>query len=86
MAQKHILDGYKIVDFTQVLAGPSCTRAMAELGAEVIKLEIAPGGDMTRNLPWIRNGRSGYFIQQNRASSRCALTPRRLKVCISSRN
>ena len=76
MAQRGILDGYKIVDFTQVLAGPSCTRAMAELGAEVIKIEIAPGGDMTRNLPWIRNGRSGYFIQQNRGKQSLCLNPK----------
>ncbi|MEQ1889999.1 MAG: CoA transferase [Alphaproteobacteria bacterium] len=76
MAQRRILDGYKIVDFTQVLAGPSCTRAMAELGAEVIKLEIAPGGDMTRNLPWFRNGRSAYFIQQNRGKQSLCLNPK----------
>jgi crotonobetainyl-CoA:carnitine CoA-transferase CaiB-like acyl-CoA transferase len=76
MAQRQILEGYKIIDFTQVLAGPSCTRAMVELGAEVIKLEIAPGGDMTRNLPWIRNGRSGYFIQQNRGKQSLCLNPK----------
>lgn len=76
MAQRQILEGYKVIDFTQVLAGPSCTRAMVELGAEVIKLEIAPGGDMTRNLPWIRNGRSGYFIQQNRGKQSLCLNPK----------
>ena len=42
MTKKHILDGYKIIDFTQYLAGPSATRLMAEMGAEIIKVEIAP--------------------------------------------
>lgn len=76
MAQRHILDGYKIVDFTQVLAGPCCARMMAELGAEVIKIEIAPNGDITRQLPYVRNGRSGYFIQQNRGKKSLCLNPK----------
>ncbi len=76
MTQRHILDGYKVVDFTQVLAGPSSARMMAELGAEVIKIEIAPNGDITRYLPWIRNGRSGYYMQQNFAKKSLCLNPK----------
>ncbi|MBV8362385.1 MAG: CoA transferase [Deltaproteobacteria bacterium] len=63
---KHVLDGYKILDFTQVLAGPTATRMMAEMGAEVIKVELAPNGDPSRALPFLRDGRSAYYIQQNR--------------------
>jgi crotonobetainyl-CoA:carnitine CoA-transferase CaiB-like acyl-CoA transferase len=63
---KHILDGYKVIDFSQVLAGPTVTRLMAEMGAEVIKIELPPGGDRSRHLPYLRDGRSGYFVQQNR--------------------
>jgi crotonobetainyl-CoA:carnitine CoA-transferase CaiB-like acyl-CoA transferase len=63
---KRILDGYKVIDFSQVLAGPTVTRLMAELGAEVIKVELPPGGDRSRGLPFLLNGRSGYFVQQNR--------------------
>lgn len=63
---KHILDGYKVLDFSQVLAGPTVTRLMAEMGAEVIKVELPPGGDRSRHLPYLRDGRSGYFVQQNR--------------------
>jgi len=61
-----ILGGVRVLDFSQVLAGPTATRMMAELGADVIKVELAPGGDGTRRMPFLKNGRSGYFIQQNR--------------------
>ena len=60
------LAGVKVLDFTQYLAGPSCTRLMAELGADVIKVEIGPSGDPTRTREPKRGGRSGLFIQQNR--------------------
>src|SRR3984957_18137871 len=43
-----MLEGYRVLDFTQFVAGPTCTRLMAELGAEVVKLELAPGGDRIR--------------------------------------
>lgn len=55
-----------MLDFSQHVAGPSCTRMMAEMGAEVIKLELAPGGEQTRNVGLKLNGRGIYFIQQNR--------------------
>ena len=44
----HVLDGYRVLDFTQVLAGPTVTRLMAEMGAEIIKVELAPSGDLSR--------------------------------------
>ena len=67
MAQlKHVLDGYRVLDFTQYLAGPTATRMMAEMGADVIKVELAPRGDPSRELPYLRDGRSAYYIQQNR--------------------
>jgi crotonobetainyl-CoA:carnitine CoA-transferase CaiB-like acyl-CoA transferase len=36
------------------------------MGAEVIKIEFPPGGDVSRVLPVARNGRTTYFMQQNR--------------------
>jgi crotonobetainyl-CoA:carnitine CoA-transferase CaiB-like acyl-CoA transferase len=63
---RHVFDGYKVLDFTQFLAGPTVTRFMAEMGAEIIKLEIAPGGDYSRLLPFVRDGRSAYYVRQNR--------------------
>lgn len=63
---RHVLDGYKVLDFTQVLAGATCTRLLAEMGAEVIKIELAPKGDFSRGFGAFRDGRSAYYIQQNR--------------------
>jgi len=68
MAQttKRMLEGYRVLDFTQVLAGPTTTRYMAEMGAEVVKVEFAPSGDISRGVPYLRDGRSAYYVQQNR--------------------
>ena len=68
MAQtaKRMLEGYRVLDFTQVLAGPTTTRYLAEMGAEVVKVEFAPGGDISRGVPYVRDGRSAYYVQQNR--------------------
>ena len=63
---RHVLDGYKVLDFTQVLAGATVTRLMAEMGAEIIKVELTPNGDFSRSLPFLKERRSGFFVQQNR--------------------
>jgi crotonobetainyl-CoA:carnitine CoA-transferase CaiB-like acyl-CoA transferase len=65
-APKHVLDGVKALDFTQFVAGPTVTKLMAEMGAEVIKVEVAPDGDRCRMVSHVKNNRSGYFVQQNR--------------------
>jgi crotonobetainyl-CoA:carnitine CoA-transferase CaiB-like acyl-CoA transferase len=72
-AGQPMLHGYKVLDFTQVLAGPTTTRYMAEMGADVIKVELAPGGDISRAVPFIRDGRSGYYVQQNRGKKSLCL-------------
>jgi len=58
------LDGVRVADFSRVLAGPFCTRILADLGADVIKIE-PPDGDLARRLGPRRAGMSGYFMQQN---------------------
>lgn len=50
----------RVVDFTQVMAGPFCTRLMADVGAQVLKIE-PPEGDAMRNRAPLREGRSTYF-------------------------
>ena len=64
--RKNILEGYSVLDLSQHLAGPSTTRLMAEMGAHVIKVELAPDGDPTRRIGYFEDGRSAYFVQQNR--------------------
>ncbi|HVC44126.1 MAG TPA: CoA transferase [Candidatus Binataceae bacterium] len=71
--QRHVLDGYKVLDFTQFVAGPTVTLMMAEMGAEVIKIEAAPAGDPTRIWPVMKEGRSGYFVQHNRGKQSLCL-------------
>jgi len=72
-----LLDDIRVLDFTQMVAGPVCTRMMAELGAEVIKVELAPNGDHSRTLPAFRDGRSAYFCQHNRGKQSLCLDIRK---------
>jgi crotonobetainyl-CoA:carnitine CoA-transferase CaiB-like acyl-CoA transferase len=76
---QHLLSGYKVLDFTQVLAGPTVTRLMAEMGAEIIKVEMMPTGDFSRSLPFMKDGRSAYFIQQNRGKKSLCVDARHPK-------
>lgn len=57
-------EGLRIIDFTTTIAGPYCTRLLADLGADVIKIE-APEGDMMRTRMPLRNGASTSFGQLN---------------------
>ena len=66
------LSGLRVLDFTTTIAGPHCTRLLADLGAEVIKIE-APDGDMMRTRPPLRNGASASFGQLNAGKKSIAL-------------
>jgi len=70
---KRMLEGYRVLDFTQVLAGPTTTRYLGEMGAEVVKVEFAPSGDISRGVPYLRDGRSAYYVQQNRGKKSLCL-------------
>ncbi len=76
MTDQHVLDGVRVLDFTQHLAGPTTTRLMAEMGAEVVKVELAPRGDQVRNVGYLKGGRSAYFLSQNRGKKSLCLDPK----------
>lgn len=63
--QRHMLSGYRLLDLTRAVAGPTCTRMFAEMGAEVIKVEAAPDGDMARHISQVEGNRSLYLVQQS---------------------
>ncbi|MGP4118368.1 CaiB/BaiF CoA transferase family protein [Psychrobacter aquimaris] len=65
---KGALHGIKVLDLSRVLAGPSCTQVLADLGAEVIKVERPHIGDETRHWapPTFRDDTSAYYATINR--------------------
>src|SRR3954468_2864052 len=70
------LDGVRVVDLSRVLSGPSCGKALADLGADVIKVE-PPEGDLTRTAQPRVGGVPAYFAQQN-CGKRCISVDLRL--------
>jgi CoA:oxalate CoA-transferase len=77
---KPMLTGYRVLDITQYVAGPTCCRTLAEMGAEVIKVELAPEGDRIRGAgfkpldPALADvSQSTYFFQQNHSKQSLAL-------------
>jgi crotonobetainyl-CoA:carnitine CoA-transferase CaiB-like acyl-CoA transferase len=68
------LSGVRVVDLSRVLAGPYCTMVLADLGADVVKLERPEGGDETRAWgPPFADGESAYYLSVNRGKRSCAL-------------
>jgi crotonobetainyl-CoA:carnitine CoA-transferase CaiB-like acyl-CoA transferase len=65
-------ENLRVIDFTTTIAGPHCTRLLADLGANVIKIET-PEGDMMRSRPPVRGGASAMFGQLNVGKKSVAL-------------
>ena len=66
------LEGIRVLDFSIMLAGPYCARLLADVGAEVIKIEPPEGDDMRLRTP-LRDGHSAYFGQLNAGKKSLAL-------------
>jgi crotonobetainyl-CoA:carnitine CoA-transferase CaiB-like acyl-CoA transferase len=68
------LRGVRVVDLSRVLAGPYCTMVLADLGADVVKVERPGGGDETRSWgPPFTGGEAAYYLSVNRGKRSCAL-------------
>src|ERR1041385_2447369 len=71
------LNGVRVLDLTRVLAGPFATMLLADLGADVIKVERPGEGDETRHLPPLQDGESHYFLSVNRGKRGIAVDLKR---------
>lgn len=67
------LEGVRVVDLTQFLAGPFCTMLLGDMGAEVVKIENPRVGDPTRTHGAMVGGESSYFLSINRNKRSMAL-------------
>lgn len=70
---RYPLKGIRVVALEQVVAAPMCTRHLADLGADVIKLERPGGGDLSRHYDSVVKGQSAYFVWLNRGKRSVAL-------------
>lgn len=69
------LAGVRVLEFTQNIMGPSAGLVLADLGADVVKVEPAPNGDPTRRLPGFASGFFGYFNRNKRSLAVDLKTP-----------
>ncbi|MAU22358.1 MAG: CoA transferase [Martelella sp.] len=77
------LSGLRVLDFSRILSGPYASMVLADLGAEVIKVEPIEKGDETRGFPPFKDGMSHYYIALNRSKKSVALdlkTPEGAKI------
>ena len=70
------LEGIKVLDFSQVLAAPFCGMMLADMGAEVIKIERPGNGDISREYGPYADDISLYFCQYNRGKRDIAIDMR----------
>ena len=68
------LDGFKILDLTQVVSGPLATMLLADQGADVLKVEPVDGlGDMTRLPSFDKGGIGAFYMNNNRGKNSLSL-------------
>src|ERR1700747_1310580 len=72
--QPQMLEGFHVLDFTHYVAGPTCTRILGELGADVIKVERSHEGDHVRQMGLMaKDGMSTYYFQHDHSKRSLAL-------------
>ena len=79
------LAGVKVLDFSRILSGPYASMVLADLGADVIKIEPIEKGDETRGFPPFKGSMSHYFIALNRSKQSVALnlkSPEGVKIAL----
>jgi len=79
MEKPRMLEGYRVLDFTHFVAGPTCTRILGEMGADVIKVERSAEGDRVRVLGIGRDGMSTYYVQHNHSKRSLAVDLRKTR-------
>lgn len=72
-ADDRLLDGVRVLDLSRVMSGPFCTAMLADLGAEVIKIEMPGSGEDSRHFGPFRDGESAYFMMLNRGKKSVTL-------------
>lgn len=72
-SDNRLLDGVRVLDLSRVMSGPFCTAMLADLGAEVIKIEMPGGGDDSRHFGPFVDGESAYFMLLNRGKKSMTL-------------
>ncbi len=73
--QRRPLDGVRVLDFSALIAGPSCGKYLSDHGADVIKMERYPNGDISRHsFSSIGLGRSPMFAQKTPGKKACVST------------
>ena len=69
---KLALEGVKVLDLTQIMAGPYCTMMLADMGADVVKVEKPNGGDDTRRMgPAVHRGRVSGVPRHQQEQAAC---------------
>ena len=71
------LAGVRVLDLTRALSGPFCTMILGDFGADVVKVEPTPKGDMIREWGPFHDGISAYYLSTNRNKRDMALDFRR---------
>ena len=73
MTDRLPLSGMRVLDLSRALSGPFCSMILGDLGADVIKVEALPGGDMIRTWGPFQEDESAYYLSANRNKRGIAL-------------